>query len=143
MIASSERTRDSNSVPDVHGETPHTRARLAVGILATLIGVKLALHIFTNAFTPYEFHRDEFLYFAMGEHLRLWHMDFPPFIAILSEITRGILGDALIAIRLPMAIISTCLLVFASLTARELGGGRFAQALAGFGVLASGNSKGW
>ena len=28
----------------------------------------------------------------MGEHLRLWHMDFPPLIAILSELTRGVMG---------------------------------------------------
>jgi 4-amino-4-deoxy-L-arabinose transferase-like glycosyltransferase len=119
------------------GTTSDTPVPVAIGIIAALVGVKLALHLFTNAFSPYEFHRDEFLYFAMGEHLRLWHMDFPPFIAMLSEATRGLLGDSLFAMRLPPALLGTALLVFAALTARELGGGRFAQGLAGFGVLSS------
>ena len=110
---------------------------VAFGIIATLVCVKLALHLLTNALGPYEFHRDEFLYFAMGEHLRLWHMDFPPLIAMLSEVTRGLLGDSVFAIRLPLAVASTMLLVIAALTARELGGGRFAQGLASFSVLAS------
>ena len=116
---------------------PDSQVPIAFGIIATLVCVKLALHLLTNAFGPYEFHRDEFLYFAMGEHLRLWHMDFPPLIAILSEVTRGLLGDSVFAIRLPLALVSTTLLVIAALTARELGGGRFAQGLAGFAVLAS------
>jgi 4-amino-4-deoxy-L-arabinose transferase-like glycosyltransferase len=74
---------------------------------------------------------------AMGEHLRLWHMDFPPLIAILSEVTRFLLGDSLFALRLPPALMSTALLLIAALAARELGGGRFAQGLAAFCVLAS------
>ena len=74
---------------------------------------------------------------AMGEHLRLWHMDFPPFIAMLSETTRFLLGDSLVALRLPPALMSTGLLLIAALAARELGGGRFAQGLAAFSVLAS------
>ncbi|MEJ2311366.1 MAG: glycosyltransferase family 39 protein [Gemmatimonadales bacterium] len=99
--------------------------------------MKLLLHAGTNLFGPYEFHRDEFLYMAMGQHLRLWQMDFPPFIAMLSEATRFLLGDSLVALRLPPALMSTALLVIAALAARELGGGRFAQGLAAFSVLAS------
>lgn len=112
-------------------------ARLALGAIAALAAVKLAAHLGASAFGPYEFHRDAFLYFAMGEHLRLWHMDFPPFIAMLANATRAILGDGIVALRSPIALASTLLLIFAALTAHELGGGRFAQALAAFGVLAS------
>lgn len=106
-------------------------------MVAPLAAAKLLLHLGTNLFGPYEFHRDEFLYMAMGEHLRLWHMDFPPFIAMLSETTRFLLGDSLVALRLPPALMSTALLLLAALVARELGGGRFAQGLAAFSVLAS------
>ena len=74
---------------------------------------------------------------AMGEHLRLFSMDFPPFISIVSQVTRGILGDSIFAIRLPIALFSTALVVVAALTARELGGGRFAQGLAALAVLAN------
>ncbi len=113
------------------------RPAIAWGIVGPLAAAKLLLHAGTNLFGPYEFHRDEFLYMAMGEHLRLWHMDFPPFIAMLSETTRFLLGDSLAALRLPPALMSTALLLIAALAARELGGGRFAQGLAAFSVLAS------
>ncbi len=110
---------------------------MAVAAVGTLVALKLLLHFTTNVFSPYEIHRDAFLYMAMGEHLRLFTMDFPPFIAMLSEATRGILGDSMFAIRFPIALFSTGLVVIAALTARELGGGRFAQGLAVLCVLAS------
>jgi len=97
----------------------------------------LALHLVTNLVTPYGIHRDEFLYFAMGQHLRLWHMDFPPFIAIASEIQRFIFGDSLVGLRIVPAVASTLTVVLAALLARELGGGRFAQGFATLAVLAT------
>jgi hypothetical protein len=109
---------------------------LALGVLGTLVLLKLSLHFATNLFGPYGFHRDEFLYMAMGEHLRLWHMDFPPAIAIVSVASRWLLGDSLFVIRLAPAVLSAALICFAVVITWELGGGRFAQALAGFAVLA-------
>ena len=114
------------------------RPRIAVGVVASLVAVKLIAHLATNAFGPYEFHRDAFLYFAMGEHLQLWSMDFPPFIAMLAEVTRFVVGDSLFALRLPPALMSSALVIVAALTAREFGGKRMAQGLAGLGVVASG-----
>ena len=113
------------------------RLPIALGVVGALVGIKLLLHFATNAFGPYEFHRDAFLYMAMGEHLRLFSMDFPPFIAIVSRITRGVLGDSLFAIRLVPALFSAGLVLIAALSARELGGGRFAQGLAALAVLAN------
>jgi hypothetical protein len=120
----------------IENATPE-RPPLAIGIVGTLVAVKLILHLATNAFGPYEFHRDAFLYMAMGEHLSLFAMDFPPAIVMLSELTRDLLGDSLFALRLPIAFIGTALVVLAALTARELGGGRFAQGLAALAVLAN------
>jgi 4-amino-4-deoxy-L-arabinose transferase-like glycosyltransferase len=73
----------------------------------------------------------------MGRHLRLWRMDFPPAIALIAEAVRATLGDSLLAIRLVPALAGTALVILAALLARELGGGRWAQALAALGVLAS------
>lgn len=117
--------------------SPSDRPRFATGQAAALAGIKLALHLTVNAGSPYGFHRDEFLYLAMGRHLQLWRMDFPPAIALLAETTRGLLGDSLPSIRLPPAIAGTAILVLAALIARELGGGRGAQGLAALAVLAS------
>jgi len=97
--------------------------------------VKLALHLLTNVFTPYGIHRDELLYLAMGRHLQLWRMDFPPLIALLAEAQRAALGDSLLSIRLAAAVAGTLVLVLAALVARELGGGLFAQVAAALGVL--------
>ena len=106
----------------------------AVGLLAAL---KLALHLWVNAKTPYGIHRDEFLYLAMGRHLRLWQMDFPPGIALLAEATRGVFGDSLVGLRMFPALAGAALLVMAAVFARELGGGPRAQVLAALCVLAS------
>jgi hypothetical protein len=73
----------------------------------------------------------------MGWHLRLWRMDFPPAIALIAESVRATVGDSLFAIRLVPALAGTAILVLAACIARELGGGRWAQALAALGVLAS------
>ena len=96
----------------------------------------LALHLITNLVSPYGFHRDELLYVAMGRHLRLWGMDFPPAMAILYDATR-LLGDSRIALRLTPALAATALVLLSALMAREIGGGRFAQ---GFSALAVGIS---
>lgn len=80
------------------------------GMLA--LGVCVALgHIAVNVISPFEFHRDEFLYLAMGEHLRLWRMDFPPFIAIVARVSRALLGDSLTAIRLAPALASALIVL--------------------------------
>jgi 4-amino-4-deoxy-L-arabinose transferase-like glycosyltransferase len=117
--------------------SPPRRPPLSVPTLATLLAAKLALHIGALVATPYGFHRDEFLYFAMGERLRLWRMDFPPAIALLARGVRALLGDSLPAIHLVPVLAGSAVLVLAVLIARELGGTRFAQALAGLCVLAS------
>jgi hypothetical protein len=112
-------------------------AALALWVIVAAVVVKLAMHVTTAIVTPYEIHRDEFLYLAMGEHLRLWRMDFPPAIALLAQLMRHTVGVGLEAIRVVPALFSTVLVVLSALTARELGGGRYAQALAALLVIAS------
>jgi hypothetical protein len=111
------------------------RPPVAWGIVGGLAALKLVLHLATNLFTPYGIHRDELLYLAMGRHLRLWRMDFPPLIAILAQAQRAAFGDSLISIRLAPAVAGALVVLLAALIARELGGGRFAQGAAAIGVL--------
>ncbi len=100
-----------------------------------LIGVKLASHVVAGFVTPYEYHRDELLYFSMGTHLRLFEMDFPPFIALLSEALRHTIGVSVPAYRILPALFGVGVMLLAVLIARELGGGRWAQALTALVVL--------
>ena len=88
-------------------------------VVATAIVVALA-HVAVNLFGPYGFHRDEFLYLAMGERLQLWRMDFPPFIAIVANVQRALFGDALWSVRLFPAITGSLLLLAAVHAANRL-----------------------
>lgn len=109
------------------------RAPLAAGPVLGVAAAVLAVHLVTNVVSPYGFHRDEFLYFAMGRHLRLWRMDFPPAMAVLYDVMR-LLGDSRVALRLVPAFAATAVVVLAGMMAREVGGGRFAQLFAALAV---------
>jgi hypothetical protein len=100
-----------------------------------MVGVKLLTHFISQIITPYEFHRDEFLYVAMGDHLRLWQMDFPPFIAVVANLQRFLFGDTLWALRVLPALAGAGLVWIAMDTTRRLGGKVVAQVLAGGTVL--------
>ncbi len=115
-------------------QSQRTPERLSPAVIA-LAAASIVLHVCVNIWSPYGFHRDEFLYLAMGEHLRLWSMDFPPFIAVLANMSRALLGESLAAIRFFPALAGALLIVIASDVARRLGGGAFAQILAALAVL--------
>lgn len=104
------------------------------GLLPALAVV--LLHAIVNATTPYGVHRDEFLYMAMGRHLRLWRMDFPPFIAIAAQVSR-LFGDSLVAIRIVPALAAGAIVFLTYTLAGRFGGGRRAQWLASLAVIAS------
>ena len=104
---------------------------------ATVVG-----HVAVNRASPYGVHRDELLYLAMGEHLQLWRMDFPPFMALAAELTRALVGDARVAgsvaaLRLGPALAAGALVLLAALLAREFGGRRGPQFLAAGAVACS------
>ncbi len=103
--------------------------RVALVVSALAIGVFI-LHVAVNIWGPYGFHRDEFLYIAMGEHFRLFGMDFPPLIGILANLERAVLGSSLAAIRFFPALAAAILVWLCADMARRLGGGTFAQILA-------------
>lgn len=120
-----------SSTPGDTTDSKRATRRLVVGLVAA----KLLLHVGVNALGAYEFHRDEFLYFAMGRHLQLFRMDFPPLLAMLAEATRAVFGDSLVAIRMVPALAGAGVLGLAIVIARDLGGGRFAQILAGLSLF--------
>lgn len=94
-------------------------------------------HVAINKWSAFEFHRDEFLYLAMGDHLQWWRMDFPPFMASLANVSRALAGDSLVAIRLGPAIAASMLVLLSAHTARRLGGSVQSQWIAAIAVAAS------
>ena len=111
--------------------------RSAVWVVIGLLLLKLVLVLGANTLTPYGFHRDELLYLAMGRHLDLWRMDFPPGIALAAEASRAAFGDWLPGIRFIPAVLGALLVALAAVMARELGGGPFAQGTAALCVVAN------
>lgn len=118
-----------SSVSDRRGLAP---------IVWWLAGGLLVVHLAVNAFGPYEFHRDELLYLAMGRHLQWWRMDFPPFIAAVARLTQWLGGGlAPWSVRIAPALAASALILLAAWMARRLGGGRWAQGMAALAVAAS------
>lgn len=108
------------------------------GLVVAFVALSLLARTVVAAVTPYEFHRDEFLYFSMGTHLRLLHMDFPPMIALLSELVRHTVGVSVFTYRFVPGLAATLLLLVALLTARALGAGRTGIFLTGLAMLGGG-----
>lgn len=131
-------TTSFQSISDITS-TPEqsTQPVMAWRPLLAISLVIVAVHTMVNAFTPYGFHRDEFLYMAMGKHLRLWSMDFPPFIAILANFARATTGDSLTGIRMLPALAGGALIFITGALASEMGGGRKAQILSALAVALS------
>jgi len=108
-------------------------AERATTLIIGLAAFKLAVHLLTNG--GYDYFRDELYYIACSDHLAAGYVDHPPLSILLLALSRALLGDSLRAIRFLPAVAGAVLVALTALMARELGGGRFAQLLAGLAML--------
>ena len=108
---------------------------LALGILISLCTAKLLLHIFTSV-RHYGYFRDELYYLDMARHLDWGYVDSAPLIAVYAKIALW-MGGSLAALRILPALAGAALIALTIFIVRELGGGRYAQFLAGLSVLLS------
>jgi 4-amino-4-deoxy-L-arabinose transferase-like glycosyltransferase len=93
----------------------------------------LALHLATAG--RYDFFRDELYYIACSKHLAFGYVDQPPLVALVVWLTRRLLGTSLAALRAPAALAGAALVWLTGRISRDLGGSRFAQALAALCVI--------
>ncbi len=82
----------------------------------------------------YGIFRDELYYVACARHLAWGYVDHPPLIAFLTRLELALFGSSLAALRILPILAGAATVAVAGLIARELGGGRFAQVLAGLSV---------
>lgn len=92
--------------------------------------------LLTSQAARYGYHRDEFYFLAAGRHLDWAYPDQPLLIPLIARAMSAIDADSLLLLRVPAILAATLVVVCAGLMARELGGGRGAQALAA-GAVAS------
>lgn len=96
---------------------------------------KILLHLATVA--AFGYHRDEFLYLALGRHPDWGYWSNPPFIGAVTWTSQTFLGDSLWATRLPSILAGGALMWITLRMVRELGGGNWAQVICGMAMLIS------
>src|SRR5271157_343130 len=120
---------ESYSERSLHGGV----SQLAIGVLIVLCVCKLLLHLFTSVH-HYGYFRDELYYLDLARHLDWGYVDCAPLIAIYAKVAL-LMGGPLAALRIISALAGTALVALTILLARELGGHRYAQFLAGICIL--------
>src|SRR6202167_1627838 len=140
MAAATSQSGTSPSAPDRsnndwrHDDRPISALPpLAVGILIGLCATKILLHIFPSL-RHYGYFPDELYYLDMARHLDWGYVDAAPLVAVYAKIAL-LMGGSLTALRVIPALAGAALIALTMLIARELGGGRYAQFLAGLSIL--------
>ena len=84
-----------------------------------------------------EFHRDELLYFSLGQHPATGYASVPPLIGWLAMAMQKLFGFTLFAVRLMPALVGGIMILMVASLAKELGGSDYASLLAVTGLSVS------
>jgi len=112
---------------------PLSRFTSGPAIVLFLAIIKLLIHLFTAM--RYGIFRDELYYLACSQHLAWGYVDHPPMNVLIAWFARHTFGESLLGLRLLPALAGAALVWITGKLAREMGGGRFAQALAALAVI--------
>jgi hypothetical protein len=107
-----------------------TDNRRDVALPLILGAVTTLLHLLT-AVDDYGIFRDELYYVACARNLDWGYVDHPPLAPLLARVFMTILGTSMLALRVLPALAGGATVFLTGMMAREMGGGRFAMALAG------------
>jgi 4-amino-4-deoxy-L-arabinose transferase-like glycosyltransferase len=102
---------------------------VAWGLLLIPAVAQLLLHLLTNG--RYGIFRDEYYYLACASRPALGYVDQPPLSLWILGAWRGVFGDSVHSIRVLPALCGSGLILLTGAVAAQLGGGRWAQLLAG------------
>jgi dolichyl-phosphate-mannose-protein mannosyltransferase len=105
------------------------------GFILVFVAIKIGLNLL--AIAHFGFQRDELLHLALGDHLGWGFKEVPPFIALLAKIITTLFGGSVFATRIFSTLFSGLIIWFTGKIAVELGGGRFAIALACLALICS------
>jgi Dolichyl-phosphate-mannose-protein mannosyltransferase len=106
---------------------------LDLSLLAALAAAKLLVHLISA--NRYGYFRDELYFLDLGRHLDWGYVDTAPLIGLYAKLAL-LLGASLPVLRTIAAVVGVARIWLTMLLGREMGGGRFAQALAGLCALA-------
>ena len=100
-----------------------------------LAALCLLIHLIANP--HYGAFRDELYFIVCGLHPAFGYVDQPPLVPLIDATSYRLFGDALLPLRLAPALAMSATVWLTAEFARLLGGGRFAQSLAGLSTLAA------
>jgi 4-amino-4-deoxy-L-arabinose transferase-like glycosyltransferase len=103
------------------------------GLLLILAGIAFVAHLLVAG--NYGYFRDELYYIADGHHLQAGYVDHPALIGWLAALLRVTTGNSLVAIHTIPALACAGIVAVTCVLARELGGGRIAQLVAGVAAV--------
>jgi len=103
-------------------------------IFLALLNICIHLLVINNL----EYHRDELLYFSLGEHPDFGFATVPPMIGWIALLMEKTLGFSLFSARFIPALLSGVLILLVSEIAKEMGGSMYSRILAGIGITISG-----
>jgi hypothetical protein len=97
--------------------------------------IKVALNAL--AISNFGFHRDELLHLALADHLDWGYKEVPPFIAVVAWFTKILFGKSVFAARIFPTLCSGLIIWLTGKITVELGGKKFAIALACLALIFS------
>jgi hypothetical protein len=105
---------------------------MATGIVGLLAAGKLFFHLATA--NRYGIFRDEMYGLACADHMAWGYFSHPPGGIALAWLARDLFGESLIGLRFLPALAGAALVWLTAAVAREMGGGRYAQALSALAI---------
>jgi hypothetical protein len=114
-------------------ETASSRFTSGPALVLYIAAAKLLFHLVTAA--RYGIFRDEMYYLACAQRLAWGYVDHPPMTVFLGWLARHLFGESALAIRLLPALAGAAMVWLTGKLAREMGGGRFAQALSTLAIV--------
>jgi hypothetical protein len=105
---------------------------LSIPVLMALVAAKIAFHI--PGLFRYGYFRDELYFLDCARHLDWGYVDCAPLVAVYAKVAL-LLGGSLPALRILPMLAGVGLIVVTVTLTRQLGGGVFAQTLAGTAIL--------
>ena len=101
-------------------------------LIIGIAGAVAILHLLTN--NLYGFHRDELQFLSDARHLDWGYVPYPPLTPFLEHILLSIFGLSMVGLRLFAVLAQFTAIIIGGLSARDLGGGRLAQATAALAI---------
>src|SRR5258707_10067774 len=92
-----------------------------------------ALHLWANG--DYGYHRDELYFIVCGQRPDWGYVDQPPLVPLLASLMHALFPNSLTMFRLIPALAHAGTVALTAETARKLGGGNWAQLLAGMAAF--------